>query len=312
VTDTPESSVTAAHILHPWQLLLALALLVAIAGIAYLAASAYVTDRATRTVRTPIEGTPSDLRLLYQSVTFESDFDHIPLQGWYLPSRGERAVIFVHGIGQNRWNMWERIPQKAQLFVEHGYDVLVFDLRGHGQSGGDRLGFGWLERNDVRGAVAYVESRGISPGRIGLQAHSYGAATALLAAAVEPDVSAVVADSAFADIRLLLNHEVQLRGFPPIFAPGIALVGSQLYGVDLGQIAPISQVATIAPRRILFIHGSADERIPVENSQQLFAAAHNQADELWIVSGAAHVQAFAAEPELYAQKVLAFFDANLR
>ena len=130
---------------------------------AYLAASAYVTDRATRTVRTPIEGTPSDLGLLYQAVTFESDLDHIPLKGWYLPSRGERAIIFVHGIGQNRWNTWERIPQKAQLFVEHGYDVLVFDLRGHGQSGGDRLGFGWLERNDVRGAVAYVESRGIAP-----------------------------------------------------------------------------------------------------------------------------------------------------
>jgi dipeptidyl aminopeptidase/acylaminoacyl peptidase len=291
---------------------LGVAFFIGIAGLLYLAASAYITEQATHAVRTPIVGTPSDLGLQYEAVTFDSDSDHVPLQGWYLPSRGERAIILVHGIDQNRWNTWERVPQKAQLFVQHGFDVLVFDLRGHGQSGGDRLGFGWVERNDVRGAVAYVERRGILPGRIGLQAHSYGAATALLTAAVDPDVSAVVADSAFADIRQLLDREIQLRGFPPIFTPGIALVGSHLYGVDLDQIAPVTQVANIAPRRVLFIHGADDQRIPVDNSQQLLSAAHVLEDELWIVPGAAHVQAFAVEPELYAQKVLAFFDANLR
>src|SRR5215470_17710951 len=175
-------------------------------------------------MRSPIVGSPADLGLPYESVSFESAVDRIPLQGWYLPSRGERAIIMLHGIDQNRWNEWERVPQKAQLLVEHGFDVLVFDLRGHGQSGGDRLGFGWLERNDLLAAVAYVEGRGIAPGRIGLLAHSYGAATGLLTAAADPDIAAVVADSAFADIRSLLDHEVQLRGYPPIFTPGISLV----------------------------------------------------------------------------------------
>jgi pimeloyl-ACP methyl ester carboxylesterase len=295
----------------PWLLVIPV-LLVALAAVLYFAASAYITDQATHADRTPLEGSPADLGLQYDTVSFESEVDHVPLQGWYLPSGGERAIIMVHGIGQNRWNTWERAPQKAQMFVQHGYDVLVFDLRGHGQSGGDRLGFGWSERNDVLGAVAYVEQRGIPAGHIGVQAHSYGAATSLLAAAEGPDIAAVVADSAFSGIRPLLDREVQLRGYPPIFAPGIDLVGSQLYGVDLDQIAPVARVGKIAPRRILFIHGSEDARIPVENSQQLFAAAHNQDDELWIVPGAAHVQGFAVEPEVYAQKVLAFFDANVR
>ena len=66
-------------------------------------------------MRTPIEGTPSGLGLLYQAVTFESVLDHIPLEGWYLPSRGERAIIFVHGIGQNRWNTWERDSTEGAL-----------------------------------------------------------------------------------------------------------------------------------------------------------------------------------------------------
>lgn len=278
----------------------------------YLGASAYITNQATRADRSPVEGTPADVGLSYEDVTFESADDLVPLRGWYLPSRGERAIIFVHGIGQNRWNAWESVPQKAQLFVQNGYDVLVFDLRGHGESDGERLGFGWQERNDVRGAVSYVERRGIPAGRIGLQAHSYGAATALLSAAETPDVAAVVADSAFADVRSLLNNEVQLRGYPPIFTPGIQLIGAQFYGLALDQIAPDQHVGKIAPRKILFIHGTADQRIPVENSYKLFEAAHNPDDELWILPGTAHVQAFADQPELYSQKVLALFGQNLK
>ncbi len=297
---------------HLWRPLPGLTVVVGLVGALYVAASAFITDQATHATRTPIDGTPADLGLAYEPVSFESAGDRIPLRGWYLPGRGERAIIIVHGIDQNRWNTWEHIPEKARLFVQHGFDVLVFDLRGHGESGGERLGFGWLERNDVRGAVAYLEQRGIPAGRIGLQAHSYGAVTALLTAAVVSDVAAVVADSAFSDMRPLLNHEVQLRGFPPIFTPGIALVGSQLYGLNLDEIAPEHQVAKIAPRPILFIHGMQDERIPVENSYQLFAAARNPANELWIVPDAGHVQAFTHDPEVYAQKVLALFERNLR
>jgi fermentation-respiration switch protein FrsA (DUF1100 family) len=295
-----------------WRsLLAALTIFAVITAVVYLAASVYVTDQATHGVRSAIEGTPVDLGLSYETVTFESAGDHISLQGWYLPASGRRAIIIVHGIDKNRWDSWEHIPQKALVFVQHGFDVLVFDLRGHGQSGGDRLGFGWLERQDVRGAVSYVEQRGIPPNHIGLQSHSYGAATALLSAAAIPDVAAVVSDSAFADMRPLLNHEAQLRGFPPIFGPGITLVGGSLYGLDLDEIPPLKQVPKIAPRPVLFIHGTSDDRIPAEDSYKLFAAANNSADELWLVPGAGHVQAFTIEPELYAEKVVAFFDRNL-
>jgi uncharacterized protein len=288
-------------------------ILVVLVGVAlYMAASIYILAQAARAARTLTAGTPADLGLDFEAVSFESAGDGIPLHGWYLPANGNRAIIMVHGIDQNRWNSWEHVPQKAQFLVRHGFDVLVFDLRGHGESGGDRLGFGWLERNDVRGAVSFVESRGYPAGRIGILSHSYGAATSLLSAAAIPDVAAVVADSAFADLRLLLNREVRLRGFPPIFAPGIALAGSTLHRINLKEIAPVHQVAKIAPRPILFIHGEADERIPVAHSKQLFLAAHNPANELWIVPGAAHVQTFAQQPELYADKVLAFFDANLK
>jgi pimeloyl-ACP methyl ester carboxylesterase len=279
----------------------------------YLAASAIITDRATRATRTPVSGSPADVNLPFEEVAFPSADDRLQLAGWYVPAHGarERAVIVIHGIDQNRWTPWENTSEKVRLLAEHGFDVLLFDLRGHGESAGERLGFGWLERNDVRGAVDFLRQRGIAAGRIGVLAHSYGAASALLAAAVVPEVAAVVADSAFADMRPLLDHEFRLRGIPPIFTRGIAFVGSRRFGVDLDVIAPEQQVARIAPRPILFIHGAADARIPADNSRQLFAAARNPSAELWVVPDAGHVQAFAHEPELYTRKVLGFFEANL-
>ncbi|HEX8966798.1 MAG TPA: alpha/beta hydrolase [Chloroflexota bacterium] len=283
-----------------------------VAGLAYGGASAVIIERVTRAVRTPIDGTPADLGLGYESVVFESATDRVRLRGWYLPAQGRRAIIFVHGIDKNRWDSWEHIPQKARMFVEHGFDVLAFDLRGHGESGGERLGFGWLERRDVQGAVAFVQQRGIPAGRIGLQAHSYGAAVGLLSAGIVPDIGGVVADSGFADVRSLVERELQLRGFPPIFAAGISLGANRLYGISLDDIAPENQVWRIAPRPVLFIHGTADERIPVDNSYRLYAAARNPAAELWIVPAAAHVQAFTVDPEVYSERVLAFFDRSLR
>ena len=141
-------------------------------------------------------GPPADLRV--EPVHFESAEDKIRLAGWLLPSSGDRAIVLVHGLNSDGW--CGAHTDIARAYVEAGFHVLVFDLRGRGLSGGDRIGFGWLERRDVRGAVDLLLSRGFQAGRIGIHGTSYGGATALLSAATIPELGAVVADSAFADM----------------------------------------------------------------------------------------------------------------
>jgi fermentation-respiration switch protein FrsA (DUF1100 family) len=280
--------------------------------VAYAVTSAYLTGLATTAERHLAVGTPSDLGLDFQAVSFVSPLDQIELRGWYLPAGGKRAIIFIHGIHGNRWDTFHHIDELIARHVRAGYDVLTFDMRAHGESGGDRFTLGWKERYDVRGAVDFVMQRGIPPGRIGLWAQSLGSASALLAAPDLPEIAAVVTDSAFADARLLIDNELQLRtGLPQVFSPGITLVGGPLYGIDLDAIPPEKAVARIAPRPILFIHGDADTRIPVEHSRRLLAAAQNPAAELWVVPGANHVQSFASQPEAYAARVLGFFGRAL-
>ena len=286
--------------------------LVLVVLLAYGAASVYLTGLAMTAERHLAEGTPADLGLAYAAVTFTSPLDGIELHGWYLPAGGQRAVIFIHGIHGNRWDTFHHIDDLMARHVRAGFDVLTFDMRAHGESGGDRFTLGSKERVDLRAAVDLVEQRGIPPGRIGIWAQSLGTTAALLGAPDLPDVAAVVTDSALADARPLIDGELHLRtGLPPIFAPGITLIGGRLYGIDLDAIPPEKAIPRIAPRPILLIHGDADTRIPLEHSRRLFAAAHNPAAELWIVPGAGHVLAFTLVPDAYAARVLDFFGRSL-
>jgi fermentation-respiration switch protein FrsA (DUF1100 family) len=260
-----------------------------------------------------VEGSPADLGLNFEPVTFASSGDHVQLQGWYLPALGTRAIVMVHGVDGNRWDTFHHQDRLAALLVHAGYDVLTFDLRGNGESGGDRLGLGWLERQDVAGAVAYVRGRGIATGRIGLWGQSFGGATVLLSAPELPEVGAVVSDSAFADVRPLLEAEIQARtGLPPVFIPGLSFFTNVLYGIDLSVIPPERAVAGIAPRPILFIHGTADPRIPVQHAYRLKAAARGPTDDLWVVPGAGHVLSYDLEPDAYATRLLNFYEPALR
>ena len=109
--------------------------------------------------------------------------------------------------------------------------------------------------------------------------------------------------------------------FVSAFTPGITLLGQLLYGLDFDTIAPEQQVANIAPRPILFIHGSDDPRIPVEHASRLKAASGNPANELWILKGYGHTEGVWMGPEhkqpspmrdTFLQKVCTFFKNALQ
>jgi fermentation-respiration switch protein FrsA (DUF1100 family) len=84
-----------------------------------------------------------------------------------------------------------------------------------------------------------------------------------------------------------------------------------LTGFNPSMVQPIKSIARIAPRPILLIHGEADTEISVENSRQLFAAAHNPNAQLWTVPKADHVQSYKTDPVAYLDHVLTFFDKSL-
>lgn len=292
-------------------LLATVAALTAAIVCAYAVVSFLFLNAATTATRLPNEKSPSQYGLEYTPIQFESADDRIALSGWIVPAAGDRAILMIHGLDSNRSDGVNL--EIARAFVDRGFTVLMYDSRANGESGNASLGLGWFERRDVRAAVDQLLARGFRSGKIGIYGASYGAAGALLATAAIPEAGAVVADSAFADARELLDTEQQRKtGLPPIFTPGISFWFQVTRGVSLAEIAPIRAVPSIAPRPIFFIHGGHDARIPWENSQRLRAASTNPADQLWIIPNAAHAEGYRDNPALYLSRVTGFFEQGLR
>ena len=204
----------------------------------------------------------------------------------------------------------------AGRLVDRECSVLLFDLRGHGSSEDGRLSGGYYERRDVWGAYDYLrEWQGAEAGEVGLVGFSMGAATAMLSAAEEPGIGAVVADSPYAVASELLAQETaRSTPFPawltPVFIPAVSLLADWRYGIDIGTLAPEQAVARL-DYPTLVIHGDADRRIPVSHGARV-AEAGPPGTELWRVHSARHVEAFESNPDEYVERVAEYLDARLK
>jgi fermentation-respiration switch protein FrsA (DUF1100 family) len=165
----------------------------------------------------------------------------------------------------------------------------------------------------VLGAVDFLRSGPLPypelghPHTIGGWGISMGGATMLLAAAHEPAIRGVVADSAYAAFVPLLERNALMPG--PII-PGVLLAMHMLYGINFDAVRPVDVVASIAPRPLFFIEGTSDGLVPPWNMNVLAAAAEAAPGahvQTWLVKGANHIQSYDVMGNVYVQRVAAFF-----
>jgi len=285
------------------------------AGGIYAAVSVYGAHKVTSRRRKLPAIAPGFIAPGWEPVSFLSRADRKRLAGWWFAGEREdgarRALVLIHGHGQNRIDENWGTHEIARAFWQRGYAVLVFDLRGHGESAHDRLSFGVRERNDVLGALDFVTGRGLAPREVAFAGISYGAAALLLAAPAMPEAGAIVADSAYAEIWPVIL--AQIPRFSPLLsrlrpAPGIRIAAWLLYRINLQRACPLDAMPALAQRPILFIHGAADDYVPPHHSQRLFAAHGHPASELWLVPGARHAQTYTTSPDEFIARLARFID----
>jgi uncharacterized protein len=139
--------------------------------------------------------------------------------------------ILVHGLEGNKSG--EQVLRTASVYSGAGYSVLMFDLRGHGESEGKRTTIGYHEVRDVRGALSWLkEDQGFEPNEVVLHGWSMGGATVLRSAPMM-GVAAVVEESGYADLPLLLRDRLpESSGLPSFFNPGIFLAAKLFLDFD--------------------------------------------------------------------------------
>ncbi len=296
-----------------WVVLAIMVLLTALYG----GASWYLANQVTLAERKALEASPADFGLAFQDVEFPSRRGDVQLKGWYVPARdtAQDTVIMVHGINSNRADVTIGLVEIAGDLSQRGFNVLMIDLRGHGESGGTQVSGGYYEREDVLGAFDFLLVRGVPSERIGLLGYSLGAAVSLLAAVEEPRIHAVVADSPFADISDLIVGETRKRTDAPAWmvpslVPGMEVAARAFYGIDMGALVPVKVVPKL-DYPVLLVHGTADQRILPSHSVQLKAASRNPDTQLWLVDGVEHVKAYRSAPKEYIDRVAGYFQKRL-
>ncbi len=282
--------------------LLIIALIVAIAYVGIAIYSAHVLTSPTNH--------PPQIRLGSEAVRWETvTSDGLTLRGWYLPAEiSKQLIVTVHGMKMS----WEEMARLGVDLHRAGYAVLLFDLRGHGESDPSRLSMGRTEREDLRAVLRWANQNGFESDHVGWLGYSMGASTILLEALRNQEINAAVLDSPYGDLPSLLDDQLTLHsGLPSFFNPGIISAADHVFGVRTKDLVPIQSAGGWGDRPMLLIHGEADSIVPVEQGRAI-AKKVGPACQLVTLSGVEHTEAYLDNPVKYIELVDSFFKNALQ
>lgn len=244
-------------------------------------------------------------------------FDSLPKEEVWIPSPfgyqvkaiiirpfplSNKFMIFCHGVTENKINSIKYM----NLFIEKGFNAIIYDHRRHGETGGKTTSYGFYEKHDLKAVVDYLLSVNENV-FFGIHGESMGAATTLLYAGdIEDRANFYVVDCPFSDFRQLLAYQISSE----IKVPGKWLLPlANLFirlrdGYSLKNVSPINVIENIK-KPILFIHSEKDDYILPEMTKELFDK--KKGDKmLYMAINGAHAQSFNENREEY-EKVIDTF-----
>jgi hypothetical protein len=245
--------------------------------------------------------TPTDVGVPYQDVRIRSG-DGTLLSAWWIAPENGAAIVMLPGAGSTRHAMLDH----AALLARHGYGALLLDWRGHGNSAGRSMEFGWGAEADVSASVSFVLSRpGVTRG-VGVLGLSLGGEVGLAATALDPRIGAAVVEGVSA--RTWADARLEPDPHP------IGYVNQWLTFVLVDVLAPeprplplIDLVARIdAP--VLMISGAPSNERKLD---PIYANAAPDLITLWSLPDTPHTQALRVHPVEYEQRVVSVFDGAL-
>lgn len=258
---------------------------VVLAAVAIQAAVIAALRLAWRNPRVPPRRTPADVGVAYREVRIPTANGR-SLHGWWMPATGDGPrplVVLLHGWGRNA----ERMLPYVEALAPRGLNLLAFDARHHGLSDAD--GYASMPKfaEDARAALDFALASGrVDPTRLALLGLSVGGSAAILAAARDPRIRAVVTAGAFADPR---DAMVTLGRWSVLLRPALPLAFRWMerrMRLRFAEVAPEAVIAR-ARARFLVVHGEDDAVVPVAHARRLHAAAAGRA-ELWLMPGRGH------------------------
>lgn len=242
---------------------------------------------------------------------YQMSFDGLKLHATYFPALEEYAnkrkvAICFHGYTSQGMSDYIGL---SDYYLKRGYAMLLPDARAHGESEGEYIGFGCLDRKDALVWINWViQELGEDVGIV-LHGTSMGGATVLMASGLElpGQVKGIVSDCAFTSPKEVFTHVLHsmyhLPAFPAI--PGADILNRRLAGYGMDECNAKREVAK-AKVPILFIHGTKDTFVPYHMCREIYDCCASP-KKILEVEGAAHAESYYKDTESYERALDEFF-----
>ena len=259
-----------------------------------LGAGELLTRPATQRIGLP----PSDFQA--ETVNINTESGGI-VSGWFsLSSQNRGAILLLHGVRANRYQMLER----AKALKQEGYSVLLIDLPAHGESTGKRITFGYQESKGVIAAYQFLRSK-LPDRRIGIIGVSLGAASVVFAN-LSPSPDAIVLESMYPTITQATENRLIMRlgELGKYMTPLLLMQLPMRLGITAQDLEPIKHLGKIKSP-VLVAAGTKDLHTKWAETLNIFAAIQS-VKSLYPVIEAAHIDLFAFNPDRYKNQVFTF------
>ena len=215
------------------------------------------------------------------------------------PVPADKYILLSHGYTDNRFGSLKY----TKMYLDLGFNVIVYDLRGHGENEPTFCTYSARERKDLIVLIQDCRDR-YQPPLLGIHGESLGAATSIACLEEKPQIDFVVADCGFSDISNVLKGGVKSMHLPEGLVSLASVCARLRYGYSYDMMRPIDSLADNEVP-ILFIHGAEDSFILPENSERMEKETKGYS-ELHLIPEATHAASVLTVPAEYKEIVAAF------
>ena len=218
------------------------------------------------------------------------------------PVKTTRYVLISHGYTDNHFGSLKY----TKMYLDLGFNVILYDLRGHGANKETFCTYSVRESRDLAGLIADCRRRYPDMTLFGIHGESLGSATSAAALGYKPKIDFAVLDCGFSEIMSVMKNGLKSMHLPGWLVYVASLCAKILHGISFGQMRPVDRLKDNEVP-MLFIHGADDDFIFPFHSERMQKATKGYS-ELYLIPGAGHAASVLTAPEDYRRYVSAFIN----
>jgi len=253
----------------------------------------------------PVKKSPTAYGLNYQKIMITTE-DKLTLKGYKIysnTSANKGTIILLHGIRSYK----EHFLELSKTLADNGYNAVLIDLRGHGESGGKYCTFGFYEKQDISILIdEIIKDNQLSP-NIGVWGQSLGGAIALQTMAIDNRIQFGIVESTFSDLnQVSKEYLARITGIKNQWIADYLMWRiSAIANFKSNEVQPRESAKKIT-QPILLVHGTVDERINNYHAIINFENIKSDKKQLLQIKGANHINVWIVGGEKYLNRVLKF------